>query len=78
VIDQQGVVYAILWQYDPKTSRGPSMEILPLPEKIRDEGLQPGLSSGTGGIVDLPTHHFGMVFQKTYLDEYIFFSSYRI
>jgi SAM-dependent methyltransferase len=58
-----GLLGIMHWNYDPKTPRGPSMDIRPRPEGLR------GLAEAAGFLiqtahVDLPPWHYGIVAQK--------------
>lgn len=64
VINSQGAVYVIHWRFDPTTPRGPSMEIRPRPEPIREWAETAGLVATSNGIIDLPPYHYGFVFTK--------------
>ena len=57
-----GSVYVIHWRYDPATPRGPTMDIRPRPEQIRDWAASAGLSPTLVEAIDLPPYHYGMVF----------------
>lgn len=52
------------WNYDPKTPRGPSMDIRPKPEECRDWALSVGFRLRSPGIINLPPYHYGMVLIK--------------
>jgi len=56
-----GRIGAIHWQYR-ETPRGPSMDIRPKPGQIAAWGEEAGLTLIKE--VDLPPHHYGLVFKK--------------
>ena len=63
ILREAGKLGIIHWNYDPKTPRGPSMDIRPKPEDC----LKWAESTGFSGSVqyDLKLHHYGIVLTKT-------------
>ncbi len=63
ILREGGNLGIIHWNYDPKTPRGPSMDIRPKPEDC----IKWAESAGFGGSVqyDLKPHHYGIVLTKT-------------
>jgi len=64
VLSPEGKLAVIHWNYDPSTPRGPSMEIRPRPEQCRSWTEQIGFELLPPGLIDLPPHHYGFVFQR--------------
>lgn len=64
VLAPAGLMGVIHWNCNAKTPRGPSMEIRPRPEQIRDAAVAGGFRLLAPGIIDLPPWHYGMVFVK--------------
>jgi ubiquinone/menaquinone biosynthesis C-methylase UbiE len=62
VLRNGGKLGIIHWNYDPKTPRGPSMDIRPKPEDC----MRWAESAGFGGAVrhDLKPYHYGIVLKK--------------
>jgi len=58
-----GRAAAIHWNYDPRTPRGPSMDIRPRPEDIRRWMEEAGFIVEKG-IIDLPPYHYGLYGRK--------------
>ncbi|MBI3396194.1 MAG: class I SAM-dependent methyltransferase [Spirochaetia bacterium] len=63
VLKSGGLVGSIHWNYDPNTPRGPTMDIRPHPEAMREWVSAAGFAVA-GGMVDLPPHHYGWIGQK--------------
>jgi SAM-dependent methyltransferase len=59
-----GLMGIIHWNYDPTTPRGPSMEIRPRPEDIRDSAIRAGFQLMPPGVIDMPPFHYGMALRK--------------
>ena len=64
VLGAGGILAIMHWNYDPSTPRGPSMIIRPRPEQCRTWAQQVGFQPGSSGVVDLPPHHYGLVFRR--------------
>lgn len=62
ILKKGGKLGIIHWNYDPKTPRGPSMDIRPKPEQC----IQWAESAGFSNTVqyDLKPYHYGIVFTK--------------
>lgn len=62
ILRRDGKLGIIHWNYDPKTPRGPSMDIRPKPEDC----VRWAESAGFGGAVrhDLKPYHYGIVLKK--------------
>ncbi len=54
-----GFVYAIHWRHDPRTPRGPSLDIRPRPEQLAAWAEATGRLEREGGLIDLPPWHYG-------------------
>lgn len=63
ILKMNGKIGVIHWKYE-STPRGPSMEIRPTPETIIEWATKTGFS--LENFVELPPHHFGLVFIKKY------------
>ena len=59
-----GFVFAIHWRFDPRTPRGPSMDIRPRPEQIAAWAEETGKLKRDGDFVDLPPWHYGWRFAR--------------
>jgi ubiquinone/menaquinone biosynthesis C-methylase UbiE len=59
-----GTLAVIHWNFDPATPRGPSMSIRPRPEQCRAWALDAEFEPEEPQLVDLPPHHYGLVFRK--------------
>jgi len=57
-----GRLYVIHWRYDPRTPRGPSLDVRPRPEECIAWAKTAGFQERPPGILDLPPHHYGLVF----------------
>ncbi len=51
------------WNHDPKTPRGPSLDIRPRPTDCRSWALEAGFAI-VNEHVDLPPYHYGIIAQK--------------
>jgi ubiquinone/menaquinone biosynthesis C-methylase UbiE len=58
-----GLVAAIHWVSDRPTPRGPSLQIRPTPEACVRWMAEAGFEL-SGGVIDLPPYHFGLVGQR--------------
>jgi ubiquinone/menaquinone biosynthesis C-methylase UbiE len=58
-----GTVAIIHWNYNPKTPRGPAMDIRPRPESVLIWLKQSGFDTPTP-ILDLPPYHYGILGTK--------------
>ncbi len=63
ILSLGGKVGIIHWNYDPATPRGPSMDIRPRPEQIREWLKAIGFDIRLP-FIDLPPYHYGMIGQK--------------
>jgi ubiquinone/menaquinone biosynthesis C-methylase UbiE len=63
ILRDGGTAGIMHWNYDPKTPRGPPMEIRPRPEQCPQWAEAAGFIV-TRRHVDLPPHHYGMVAAK--------------
>ncbi len=59
-----GLLAVIHWNFDPATPRGPSMNIRPKPEQCRSWAEETGFLLLQPGLIDLPPHHYGLVFER--------------
>ncbi len=64
VLIPNGILAIMHWNYDPKTPRGPSMDIRPRPEQCRDWAVATGFVPFGSAIIDLPPYHYGLTFRK--------------
>lgn len=64
VLTPEGTLAVIHWNYDPRTPRGPSMEIRPKCEQCRSWTEQVGFELLPPGLIDLPPYHYGFVFRR--------------
>jgi len=55
-----GHLAVIHWNCDPRTPRGPPMEMRPLPEKCRQWIEEAGLAIEKA-LIDLPPYHYGIL-----------------
>ena len=62
LLRKSGRVGIIHWNYDPKTPRGPSMEIRPKPENCVEWAKKAGFSEPRQ--FDLKPYHYGIVLEK--------------
>lgn len=58
-----GLLGILHWNYDPRTPRGPSMDIRPKPEDCRKWARDGGFAI-TVEQIDLPPYHYGIVAAK--------------
>lgn len=63
ILSTVGKVGIIHWNYDPSTPRGPSMDIRPRPEQIREWLKAIGFDIRLP-FIDLPPYHYGTIGQK--------------
>jgi ubiquinone/menaquinone biosynthesis C-methylase UbiE len=63
ILRDGGTVGIMHWNYDPKTPRGPSMNIRPRPEQCAKWAETVGLTI-TRRHIDLPPYHYGIVAEK--------------
>ncbi|MBP2658371.1 MAG: methyltransferase type 11 [Firmicutes bacterium] len=63
ILKKGGRVGLIHWNYDSKTPRGPSMDIRPKPEDMRNWILNVGFRLESD-LIDLPPYHYGFVAYK--------------
>ncbi|MFA7404396.1 MAG: class I SAM-dependent methyltransferase [Pelobacteraceae bacterium] len=66
VLKPNGMLAVIHWNYDPTTPRGPAMEIRPRPEQCIEWGLSAGFRFNERNRYDLPPHHYGLLFKKSF------------
>ena len=52
------------WNYDPKTPRGPTMDIRPKPEQMTEWAQSAGFVLDANPLIDLPPYHYGLVAKK--------------
>ena len=64
VLDGDGKLAVIHWNYDPSTPRGPSMSIRPHPDQCRAWAEEVGFVLLRPGLVNLPPYHYGFVFER--------------
>ncbi len=60
-VDRSGTVAVIHWAHDRETPRGPPMAMRPSPEQCIAWAREAGLEQ-RGSIINLPPHHFGLLF----------------
>lgn len=63
ILHDGGTVGIMHWNYDPKTPRGPSMNIRPRPEQCAKWAETVGFAI-TRRHIDLPPYHYGIVAEK--------------
>lgn len=63
ILREGGTVGIMHWNYDPKTPRGPPMNIRPKPEQCAHWAAKAGFVISKMQI-DLPPYHYGIVAQK--------------
>lgn len=63
ILKTGGVVGCVHWNYDSSTPRGPTMDIRPKPEQIR-EWMASAVFHVGGSAVDLPPYHYGWLGRK--------------
>ncbi|HBD93992.1 MAG: methyltransferase type 12 [Spirochaetes bacterium GWF1_31_7] len=61
ILNDNGKVGIIHWKYE-KTPRGPSMDIRPKPEQIKEWATSVGFK--VINQIDLPPYHYGIIFKK--------------
>lgn len=64
VLHEDGALAIIHWSYDPRTPRGPSMEIRPRPEQCRSWAEQVGFEVLPSSLIDLPPYHYGFTLRR--------------
>lgn len=64
ILKKNGKLGIIHWNYDSNTPRGPSMEIRPRPDNIKQQTLNVGFDLLKKEILDLPPYHYGFLFFK--------------
>ena len=62
VLERDGTIAVIHWNFDPNTPRGPPMSIRPKPEQITHWAKKAGLVLYKK--YDLPPYHYGLVFKQ--------------
>jgi len=65
VLQPNGRLGIMHWNYDPSTPRGPSMSIRPRPEQCRAWAEDAGFILLAPGITSLPPYHYGMIMDCT-------------
>jgi len=63
ILRPDGFVGCIHWNYDPATPRGPTMDIRPRPEQIREWMTSAGFRVDDA-CIDLPPYHYGWIGKK--------------
>jgi ubiquinone/menaquinone biosynthesis C-methylase UbiE len=63
VLNKDGKLAVVHWNYDPSTPRGPSMDIRPRPEQCRMWVERVGFETLWPGMIDLPPFHYGFAFK---------------
>jgi len=66
VLKPNGTLAVIHWDYDPKTPRGPAMEIRPRPEQCIEWGREAGFRFNDQDRYALPPYHYGILFRKSF------------
>lgn len=64
VLEPNGILAVIHWNYDPTTPRGPAMNIRPRPEQCIGWGEEAGFHFSERNRYDLPPYHYGLIFRK--------------
>lgn len=49
------------WNYDPKTPRGPGMDIRPKPDDMQKWAVTAGFKLEVTPLIDLPPYHYGFI-----------------
>ena len=65
ILKPDGLLAVMHWNYDPHTPRGPSMDIRPRPEMCRAWAIDAGFDLAGLEQIELPPHHYGIVFRPT-------------
>ncbi len=60
-----GTLAVMHWNHDPKTPRGPSMDIRPPSGRIVEWAKQTGVLEPEGAVIDLPPWHYGLRLRRT-------------
>lgn len=64
ILKRGGVVGLIHWNHDPKTPRGPSLDVRPQPKQMLAWAKEAGFTIIPPRIRDLPPWHYGVLAQK--------------
>ncbi|AOP35270.1 methyltransferase type 11 [Leptospira tipperaryensis] len=64
ILKPGGYAGLVHWNYDPKTPRGPKMEIRPRPEEIYNRAKETQFQIETAQPIDLPPYHYGFLARK--------------
>jgi SAM-dependent methyltransferase len=64
VLQVEGYLAIIHWNYDPATPRGPAMEIRPRPEQCIEWGREAGFRYNEREQFDFPPYHYGLLLRK--------------
>ena len=64
VLNMEGYLAIIHWNYDPTTPRGPAMEIRPRPEQCIEWGREAGFNFNKRERFDFPPYHYGLLLRK--------------
>jgi SAM-dependent methyltransferase len=64
VLNADGYVAIIHWNYDSTTPRGPAMEIRPRPEQCVEWGREAGFRYSERERFDFPPYHYGLLLRK--------------
>jgi len=64
VLSSGGQLGIMHWNHDPKTPRGPSMDIRPRPEQCRDWAERVEFRLVVDKKIDLPPHHYGWIMSR--------------
>jgi SAM-dependent methyltransferase len=59
-----GFAFVVHWRHDPRTPRGPSMDIRPRPERIAAWAETTSQLERDSEVIDLPPWHYGWRFRK--------------
>jgi len=65
ILAPNGTLAVMLWNYDSKTPRGPSMDIRPRPSDCKSWVENSGFQMIGNDSIDLPPFHYGFVFKKS-------------
>ncbi|WP_371381247.1 class I SAM-dependent methyltransferase [Sporomusa aerivorans] len=63
ILKTGGKAGLIHWNYDPTTPRGPSLDIRPKPEQIKQWAIDAGFKL-KANLIDLPPYHYGFLVYK--------------
>jgi SAM-dependent methyltransferase len=64
VLRRGGLIGIIHWIRDPRTPRGPPLDMRPTAEQSREWCLQSGFDAGSSVSIDLKPDHFGLAVRK--------------